>query len=474
MNLELNIEQYGDLDRKERKKIEKDLQKKYNDKNIRVYGTKYLNQKKSVTRKMKRQLHEEVNILEELLKIQNQYFPELPKMFKKMTDIRNPKKTTYKDLDVFMISKLLGFCSGINTNKGLTDDFKTIEAVSNINNILNTDYEDIPHYDTIDDVFKNIKTEELESIQTFMIKKLIRSKLLDKFRYNGYFQIIIDATMLYSTRRDLGKFATTKTFKKETEEEYTLYGYYVLEAKLVCGNYVFSFATEFVENATLNSEEEKQDCELKAAYRLLKKIRKRFPKMPFIISGDALYASKKFMDFSTSLEYEYIIRYKKGSMSTIMEEFERITKVVIDHYEYVNNLGYGSGTKKSEGVTNVIRYAHDDEDFMFITSFKIDNKNYKDMMALGRNRWMIENEGFNEQKNGVLEISHKFSEDYNVTKVNYLLMQFAHTLLTLLNHGDVLVKRLRETKKRVSYLLKILLTHTHILNQTNQIQLRLT
>ena len=196
--------------------------------------------------------------------------------------------------------------------------------------------------------------------------------------------------------------------------------------------------------------------------------------MPFIISGDALYASKKFMDFSTSLEYEYIIRYKKGSMSTIMEEFERITKVVIDHYEYVNNLGYGSGTKKSEGVTNVIRYAHDDEDFMFITSFKIDNKNYKDMMALGRNRWMIENEGFNEQKNGVLEISHKFSENYNVTKVNYLLMQFAHTLLTLLNHGDVLVKRLRETKKRVSYLLKILLTHTHILNQTNQIQLRLT
>ena len=55
---------------------------------------------------------------------------------------------------------------------------------------------------------------------------------------------------------------------------------------------------------------DKQDCELKAAYRLLNKIHKRFPKLPIIIGADALYIGKPFLRLCDEYHFEYIIRYK--------------------------------------------------------------------------------------------------------------------------------------------------------------------
>ena len=134
--------------------------------------------------------------------------------------------------------------------------------------------------------------------------------MLDKYRYNGMFQVAIDGTQLYSTPVNLGDEAITKTYNKGKDNEYTLYSYYVLEAKIVCGNMVFSLASEFVENEVYTDEEgnkvrrfDKQDCELKATYRLLKKIHNRFPKLHFLITADALYIGKPFLKLCDSLKF---------------------------------------------------------------------------------------------------------------------------------------------------------------------------
>lgn len=118
--------------------------------------------------------------------------------------------------------------------------------------------------------------------------------MLDK--YNGLFHIVIDGTGLYSTKINLGGQAITKVYNEGQDNEYKLYSYYVLDAKLICGNMTVSMATEFVLNETYIDENgneirkfDKQDCELKVAYRLLNKIKKRFPKLPIVIGGDALY-----------------------------------------------------------------------------------------------------------------------------------------------------------------------------------------
>jgi hypothetical protein len=59
-------------------------------------------------------------------------------------------------------------------------------------------------------------------------------------------------------------------------------------------------------------------------------------------------------------------------------------------------------------------------------------------MKGGRRRWLIENQGFNLQKNSELNLEHAYSEDPDGLKTYYYLLQIAHTMLQLLEHGSLL------------------------------------
>ena len=209
--------------------------------------------KQRITRKMRRELKNAVNPLEELLIIIKQYFPKLTKWIDNLTDTRNQSYIKY-DLKVCLLTQILAFCSSYQSMNKIGRDFNSDIVIQNINNILKTNYIELPHKDTLINVISEIKFEELEKIQTMIIKSLIRSKMLDKYRFNGLFYIVIDGTGLYSSRVNLGNQAITKVYNKGEENEYTLYSYYTLEAKLVCGNMTFSLATEFVLNETYTDE----------------------------------------------------------------------------------------------------------------------------------------------------------------------------------------------------------------------------
>ncbi len=446
--------------------------------------------KKRITRKMRRELKNAVNPLEELLIIIKQYFPKLTSWIDNLTDTRHQSYITY-DFKICLLTQILAFCSSYQSMNKIGRDFNSDIVINNINNILKTNYIELPHKDTLINVIKEIKFEELECIQTNIIKTLIRSKMLDKYRFNGLFHIVIDGTGLYSTRINLGEQAITKVYNKDEENEYTLYSYYALEAKLVCGNMTFSLATEFVENETYTDEYgntyrkfDKQDCELKASYRLLNKIKKRFPKLPIIIGGDALYLGRPFLELCDEHHFEYIIRYKETDAPTIKRNFDEI-KISDGNYEYQNEIIFGDLKDKEFYTVNVISYNEESIDeetgevaitnFSYVTSLKITSKNKEEIISLGRRRWKIENKGFKEQKSDILNITHIYTKNSQGTKNIYLLIQFAHTLLNLLNYGDVLIIDLNTTKNEVSALIQKALTSIkQNLNLNRKIQLRLT
>lgn len=442
-----------------------------------------------ITRKMRRERKNAVNPLEELLIIMKQYFPKLTSWIENLTDTRHQSYITY-DFKICLLTQILAFCSSYQSMNKIGRDFNSDIVIENINYILKTNYVELPHKDTLINVISEIKFEELEHIQTKIIKTLIRSKMLDKYRFNGLFHIVIDGTGLYSTRVNLGEQAITKVYNKDAENEYTLYSYYALEAKLVCGNMTFSLATEFVENETYTDEYgntyrkfDKQDCELKASYRLLNKIKNRFPKLPIIIGGDALYLGRPFLELCDSLKFDYIIRYKEVDAPTIKRNFDEI-KIVDQDYEYQNEIIFGDLKNKDFYTLNVISYDEESVDeetgeititnFSFVTSLHITSKNKNDLVLLGRKRWKIENKGFKEQKSDILNIKHIYTKRCEGTKNLYLLIQFAHTFLNLLNYGDILIIDLKTTKNEVSDLIKHALTSTIIhLNLNRKIQLRL-
>jgi len=445
--------------------------------------------KQRITRKMRRELKNAVNPLEELLIIIKQYLPKLTEWIDNLTDTRNQSYIKY-DLKVCLLIQILAFCSSYQSMNKIGRDFNSDIVIDNINHILKTNYIELPHKDTLINVISDIKFEELEKVQTNIIKTLIRSKMLDKYRFNGLFHIVIDGTGLYSTRVNLGEQAITKVYNKDEENEYTLYSYYALEAKLVCGNMTFSLATEFVENETYTDNEgntyrkfDKQDCELKASYRLLEKIKKRFPKLPIIIGGDALYLGRPFLELCDEYKFEYIIRYKETDAPTIKRNFDEI-KVIDGNYQYQNEIIFGDLKDRNFYTVNVISYDEETineetgevtiKNFSYVTSLKITNKNKEAIVQLGRRRWKIENKGFKEQKSDILNINHIYTKDCTGTKNIYLLIQFAHTILNLLNYGNILIVGLNTTKNEVSDLIRKALTSTiQNLNLNRLIQLRL-
>lgn len=92
----------------------------------------------------------------------------------------------------------------IKSMHGLTMKFNTEETIKNIAQICGLELEEIPHCDTINDVFKIIKPEEIEEIIKYMINKMIRNKMLEKYNIRGkYYHIVVDETGLATSKKKM-------------------------------------------------------------------------------------------------------------------------------------------------------------------------------------------------------------------------------------------------------------------------------
>ncbi len=169
-----------------------------------------------MNRRERRTKNKELNILREVITIINQYFPELIKKFEGLTDLRHQSYVKYK-MKVIFIVRLLALMCEIKSMHELTREFNRDEAIKNIAQICGLELEEIPHCDTINDVFKNIKVSEIEEIRKYMIVKMIRSKMLERYKIRGkYYHIIVDGTGLATSRKKYNKncLVKNKTDKK--------------------------------------------------------------------------------------------------------------------------------------------------------------------------------------------------------------------------------------------------------------------
>lgn len=278
-----------------------------------------------MNRREKRKIKKEMEIFSDVVKIVKQYFPGLSKKLNELTDTRHQSYVEYQ-MSVITITRLLGLLCGIKSMRETTEKLDTEETIKNIGNILEIELEEIPHYDTINKVFEKINIEELRKIQKYMVNRLIRSKMFDKYRFKGkYFQIVIDGTNMMKFKKRHCKHCLKRVHNEGKENEYRIYYHYVLEAKLVVGDIVISLDSEFVENEDENVG--KQDCEIKAFYRMAKRIKKEYPKLPIMITGDALYACEPVIKRCKENKWEYIIRLKKDRLKALRRRNRRIRTI---------------------------------------------------------------------------------------------------------------------------------------------------
>ena len=409
-----------------------------------------------MNRKERRNLRKDKDLIKELYSIIVKYLPKLLDKFENLTDIRNKSYVTYK-MKTICVTRLFGLLCGLTTMTDISsDDFNTNDCIKNLSKICGQNLEEIPYWETIQDVFINIKTNELRDIQKYIVKTLIRSKMFDKYRFNGSFQLLFDGTGLSNHDYNLNNNCLTRKHKDGKISYYK----YVLECKLVVGNIVISLDSEFIENEEMLTDKQKQDCETNAFKRMIKRIKKNYPKYKFIITGDGLYATTPIIKLCKKYKWNYIFNLKPDRLKEINETFE-------DNINYQNETTHkdyylSTSIKYKDIVLSAFKYIETKKKkttiFRYISDLEIKDSNIKEIVSMGRKRWKIENEGFYTQKHRTFNISHLNSRNDTAMKNHYFFIQFAHTIRQLLEQGNLLTKSLKLKIKEVSHLLLSTLT----------------
>ena len=354
------------------------------------------------------------------------------------------------------MTRILSSIFYINSMRSTSAEFNNDTSIENIGILCGEKLEELPYWETINDYLKRFSSDELQKVVWQLVHRLIRSRAFEDARIRGkYWQIIIDGTQLYRSREDLGEHSLFCRKKKGTEEEYTEYYYYVLEAKLVLHEKIqVSILTEFIENE--KRDVEKQDCERNGAKRLMDRLKKEFPMLPICICGDSLYASEGFFKDCRKNHWRYILRFKEGSIPSINQEHDTLKKLEKNRkeeaegvYDYVTGIDY-----RGESI-NMIEYedAKEGKRFQFVTNLGITWKNVKGTVERGRWRWKIENEGFNTQKKQGYDLEHRFSHDYQGMKNHYYLIQIGHMIAQIIEAWEKLWKKVKESRQQKHRLL---------------------
>jgi len=319
--------------------------------------------------------------------------------------------------------------------------------------------ESFPHGDTLGKLFRRLDPDQFQEVVCGLAETLIRSKVLYPYRlFDRYFVVAVDGTgQLYFQDRHCPHCLT------QTQQGQTLYFHPVLEAKLVTPNgLAVSLMTEFIENPNENAT--KQDCELAAFYRLARRLKQRFPRLPLLLTLDGLFAGGPTFQLCRQSGWAWMVVLKDSDLPSVNVEFEALAKLQTENqlrlrtgkdgtirqdYRWVDEIAY-LDSENREHLLSVLECRETKPGkngketttkFKWITNFKLTRANVIPLAENGgRIRWKIENQGFNTQKNGGYELEHAYSQNPNSVKIFYFLLQIAHLVAQLLAKGSLLKK----------------------------------
>jgi hypothetical protein len=233
---------------------------------------------------------------------------------------------------------------------------------------------------------------------------------------------------------------------------------YVLEANLVFHNGVtLPLLSEFLNYAEGDLDDHKQDCELKAFYRLTARLKAYFPRLPILLLLDGLYPNGPLMALCHQYNWRFMIVLPDKCLPSVWEEVEALKPRLPHHrkhqhwhgpqqqFWWVNDITYSyEGDRKSllvhvvgceetwqdvdrESAALVDKHAR----HVWISSHPLHSDNVHENCNLGaRQRWGIETSLLVEKCQGY-HYEHAFWYTWNAMKGYHYLMRLAHLINAL-------------------------------------------
>jgi len=236
---------------------------------------------------------------------------------------------------------------------------------------------------------------------------------------------------------------------------------------------VVSLDSEFIENADAadaqgkSAEQIKQDCELKALHRLLPRVKKAYPQLRFVLALDSLYACGPVFALAQQLTWSFVVTFKQGRTPALWQEYCALRAACPENelerrwgdgrvqvFRWVPQLAYqdSEGRAWKLDALECTETTKDGERqyFAWLTALPVNRKTVEVIAQQGgRDRWKVENEGFNRQKNSGLNLEHVYSTDPEKWKAYYLLLQIAFLLVQLVERGSLLRRLAAEAGRPV-------------------------
>jgi hypothetical protein len=392
------------------------------------------------------------------------FFPELSAWLDRLPDTRLQQACTY-DRRFLAWWGLSLYLLQLGSRRQLDYELRDggPQVLANLNRLAQTRQTTLPSHDTLDHFLGHVALDGWQRLRTRMVQRLLRMKALDAARLLGRPVLLIDATGLLCWRRRHCEHCLV-----QRHGDVTLYSHQVLEAKLLGpAGVVLSLDSEFIDNADASdssgrsAEEVKQDCELKALWRLAPRIKKAFPQLGFVLALDSLYACGPVFALAQEMGWSVVATFKEGRTPALWREFQTLLRCcpenslrrewadgLVQEFRWVNRLRY----EDSEGRTwplDALECTETAADgtrqyFAWLTPLVVNRKTAEEIAQKGgRYRWKVENEGFNRQKNSGLNLEHVYSTDPEKWKSYYVLLQIAFILIQLVERGSLL-RRLAE------------------------------
>ncbi len=342
-------------------------------------------------------------------------------------------------------------------------------VLTNLNRLAETKQTTLPVHDTLDHFLEHVRLSGWERLRSQMVQRLLRMKALDAARLLGRPVLVIDATGLICFHRRHCPYCLVQRHGKRT-----LYLHQVLEAKLLGpAGVVISLDSEFIDNADRgaavgrSAEEIKQDCELNALRRLLPRIKKTYPQLSFVLAGDSLYGCGPVFALAQEFDWSFVVTFKEGRTPALWQEFQALLPECpenflkrtwadrpVQTFRWVRQLAYEDSDGRHWKL-NALECRERSQDgtehyFAWLTPLPVSGKTVEEIAQKGgRDRWKVENEGFNRQKNSGLNLEHVYSTDPEKWKAYYLLLQIAFMLVQLLERGSLLRRLAAEVGRPV-------------------------
>lgn len=425
--------------------------------------------KKSNNQNAEEELLERQESVEECTKVYRELLPVMLNKLSKIKDPRRPDKVKHK-ITVLMVYGMLSFvfqfASRREVNRELTEPIFYENLIS-----MFPELKSMPHADTLNRVLERIEVNQIQESLHDLFEELIRKKKFRRYLYQNKYLLALDGSQKFCRDEKWAEECLSRTVGKgETEHEQ--YYVYVLECVFIMDNGVtLPLFSEFLDNKNHKSNENKQDSERKAFYRLAKKIKARFPRLKIAVTIDGICCCGPVIRLCREFGWDYMITFKEGSMPDVWKESMALIKLESEnrlecswgerqqYYSWINDIEhyFGDNGRLIETVNVVVCLEIWEEvcrftkkvktlstRYVWISSKTLNSKNIFDRCTkMGRARWSIEN-NFLILKHYGYNYEHCYSYSWNSMLGYHYLMNIGRFMNVIATNSECIFIKVKE------------------------------